>query len=74
MNVKVITEEENEDQLVEVTISDSEGPFRLLADKSIDTTSQVKKYVKKHRSGVNLLYIFIKKITLSFTKIQLFSR
>ena len=64
--VKDITEEEN-GELVEVNISDSEGPFYLLADRSIVTTSQVN---KKHRSGANLLYIFIKKIMFSFTKIQ----
>jgi len=71
--VNYIIKDGNEDQLVEVILSDSEGPFHLLADKSIATTSKVKK-IKNHISGVNLLYIFINKITLRFTKIQLFYR
>ena len=56
--VKNITEGEKENQLVEVILSDSEGPFHLLADKSIATTIKVKK-IKNHMSGVNLLYIYL---------------
>ena len=75
-----IEEEEldsREDQFVEIVIPDNEGPFRLIADKSIvlgDDASQMKKQGKKHMSGMNLLYVFIKKIMLSFTKIHIFRR
>jgi hypothetical protein len=68
---------------VEVIISDNEGPFHLFADASIiastsqdasiiASTSQVKHQAKKNVSGVNLLYIFIKRLRLFYKKSNYF--